>query len=83
MPERKRRLDRMDASDVSETLRSRGWQLIAERVNRVRAQKIEELLKAQPETGTATIRGFVAGLDCVLAIPEILQAEARPGGEGD
>jgi hypothetical protein len=90
MPQRKRRADKLDGIDadhVSTVLRSAGWQLIWQRIERTIESKVAEVLQPLDPVKTAEVRGMIQGLKLALGVPAILQAEAAAnrgaGKEGD
>jgi hypothetical protein len=68
-------LDRVDAEQIRETLQTRGWKLIAARIQHMRQVKLLELEQDQGETNTALIRGYLEALRAVGSIPDILMRE--------
>lgn len=80
------RLDGIDADHVSTVLRSPGWQLIRQRIERTVQLKVDEVLAPLDPVKTAEVRGMIQGLKLALGVPAILQAEAsanRGGKDGD
>ncbi len=72
----RRKLDRLDAESMHETVQTRGWKLYKARILGARDKRIRSLLNAQTEIETATTRGFIEALDIALKIPDILIHEA-------
>jgi hypothetical protein len=78
MPQRKHdRVDLVDAELVEEMLGSRGWQLVQQRIAETVATQMRALVQPQTEIETATLRGFIAGLQLAASVPKILQGEAK------
>lgn len=76
---KRERLDGIDSQHVSDTLDTRGWQLIRQRLERTRDLKIRELVKPSDAVTTAQLRGLIEGLGIALRVPEILMAEGKKG----
>jgi hypothetical protein len=76
---RKPQLDALDAESIKELQQSRGWKIYQFRLERLRAAKITALVSQQAEIETATIRGFVQGINTALSIPFILISESKGG----
>lgn len=74
---RKDRPDLLDAELIEEMLRSRGWQLTEQRIKETVSTKLRALIQPQSEIETATVRGFIAGLELAAGVPKILQKEAK------
>ena len=81
MTRRKRKLDRVDADQIEQTLASAGWQFIRQRIERTVAVKVDEVLAPLDPVKTAHVRGVIEGLKVALAVPEILKAEASKKAE--
>jgi hypothetical protein len=78
MPQRKRdRVDLVDAELIDEMLHSPGWQLTAERIAETIGTQMKALVQPQTEIETATVRGFINGLQLALSVPKILKSEAK------
>ena len=73
------RLDSVDAEAIRETLQTRGWKLILTRMQQVHVQKAHEIITQQSEIDTATLRGFITGIETAMRIPAILQSEVKGG----
>lgn len=68
-------LDSGDIDAISEMERSRGYELVADRIRQELERKRSELEKPLDLEGTATRRGAISALRTVLSIPGILRAE--------
>lgn len=78
--EREQRKPRLDAIDLEnlDGMTSMGiYKIVKDRISSVRTQKLAELVQPHSEIETATLRGFIEGLDTALRVPEILRREAE------
>jgi len=66
-----------ERDEIERTMASAGYRLIIERLQDVRAGKMRKLASDLDLPQTQWIRGFLAGLDCTLAVPGIL-LDGRP-----
>ena len=78
---RREKLDRVDVDHVDQTVRSRGWQLIRQRIERTLEQKRVELEHDAGEVATAKLRGFIEGMKLALEIPKMLMQDGKEGGK--
>lgn len=69
-------LDRVDAEMLREMTKGIAWRLYRGRLERELQRQTEALVREQPETQTAMIRGKIDGLRTALRIPDILIKEA-------
>lgn len=76
-PRKRDRVDLVDAELIEETLRSRGWQLIEQRIAETVAAQMRALIQPQTEIETATLRGLISGLQLAVSVPKILKNEAK------
>ena len=67
--------DPVDLEHLDQTVASRGWQLIAERLQSMLTRKLEQLATDLDEAGTWKARGQIDALNTALRLPEILKAE--------
>jgi hypothetical protein len=68
--------DAFDIEAVQEVTRSRGYEVIVERIRAVHAAKIKELRDSKlSHEQTQALRGFLDGIDRCLAVPDALKAE--------
>lgn len=74
---RRDKLDGIDAEQIEQTLGSRGWQLIRQRIEKTLAVKLAELEQPADQVVTAQIRGYIAGLRLSLGVPAILIREGE------
>lgn len=73
------KLDGVDADAIEQVTRSRGWQLIKQRIANEIERERTALEQPESEQETARRRGAIAGLRTALAIPGILVAEGERG----
>lgn len=78
---RREKLDGIDAEQISQVVDSRGWQLIRQRIEKTRDEKMRELLQPLDPVQTANLRGSIAGLELALTVPKILMGEVKEGVE--
>jgi hypothetical protein len=67
---------------LDQVLRSEGYAMILRRVAEMRAGKVADLIQPLDQSKTDLLRGFIAGVDAVLRVPDILKAEARALKDG-
>lgn len=76
----RRKLDKLDAVDaelIRETIRSAGWQLIRQGMQKMLEQKMRDLVRPQTEVETAHCRGQITAIETALNIPQILIQEGK------
>lgn len=71
-------IDRQDAEHVEQTCRTRGWELVRERIESMAIQAGGELEEA-PLDKVPRLQERIAILRRVLELPQILMAEAKGG----
>lgn len=69
------RLDLVDAELIKETLRSPGWQLIKQGLEKMLQSKTRDLIRPQSEIGTAQLRGAIETIETILDVPQIMIRE--------
>lgn len=72
--------DKQDLEHLRQVTRSRGLQLIVERLRAMRDAKVRELIQPSDAQHTAELRGYIAGVEACLAAPGALERELA--GEG-
>lgn len=76
-------LDQVDAELIRETLQSPGWQLIKRGIENTLNQKVRDLVRPHTEVETANLRGEIAAIESVLALPGILIQKGKTGPATD
>jgi hypothetical protein len=76
---RQDRLDQVDAEHIRMMLGSPGWQLVKRGIEAMMQQKVRDLVRPHTEAETATLRGEIAAIETVLALPESLVQKAKQG----
>jgi hypothetical protein len=70
------KFDGIDIGHMQETVRSRGFEIIVERMRAIHAAKLRELRDSKlSHDDTQAIRGFLDGIDRCLAVPEQIRQE--------
>ena len=69
--------DPIDLEHLEQTLDTRGYQMIVERIAEMKQVKFRELRKRLSMTETDQARGFLDGIDACLAVPGILANEFK------
>lgn len=77
----KQALDRLDSEFVIETVESRGYKLIEDRMKRVYEDKMRELRLA-PLDQVQKIQGLLAGLERAMSIPGEIVAAGKKNEKG-
>lgn len=76
IPSHHSRPDSIDAEHLQQTLETRGWQLIRERIERMIAADVQALETVRAEE-LQRLQGGLARLRRVLQIPKIIDQEIR------
>lgn len=75
-------LDAIDGAHLDQAVASRGYQMIRERCRQMAERKLRELAQPLDSLETERARGFIAGVEACLRVPQILEKEiAKAGGE--
>lgn len=70
------KFDGIDIAALQEVTRSRGYEVIVERIQAIHAAKMRELRDSKlTHDQTQALRGFLDGLDRALAVPAAIKAE--------
>jgi hypothetical protein len=67
--------DSADLDAITDLERSRGWALVAARIQSELQRRQLELETPVGEQATASLRGYIAAIRVMAAIPEILKDE--------
>lgn len=70
-------LDNLDLERLKDYVASGGHRLATDRIAKLRESKLRDLIQPADAVETATLRGFIAGLDAAVNIPAILIREAK------
>lgn len=74
-----KRLDGRDTESLEILLRSHGWQLVEQRINRELEKQQADLERPHSEGETAAIRGKIEMLRLTLRLPQQLRTESMKG----
>lgn len=70
-------LDNLDLERLKDLAESGGYRLVSARIAKLRESKLRDLIQPTDAVETATLRGYIAGLDAAANIPAILIREAK------
>ena len=77
------RLDQVDGELIKELLQHRGWQLVKRGIETALNQKVRDLVRPHTEVETANLRGEIAAIEMVLALPASLVQKSKSGAADD
>jgi hypothetical protein len=78
------RPDALDIEEIRQMTESRAWALVRQRIDSIAAAKVAELRSPSLDhAATQEVRGFLAGIDRVLGVPDQLREEWRQRTKGD
>lgn len=77
------RLDQVDGELIKEMLHSPGWQLVKRGIETALTQKMRDLVRPHTEVETANLRGEIAAIEMVLALPVSLVQKSKSGAADD
>jgi|GEM_PF-4655106 len=70
-------LDHLDEAEIEHFVESRAWRILYQRLRQCEQDKLKQLRSDLDPIETAKVRGFLAGLDFAMHLPEYLMAELR------